>query len=200
MEVLTKPSKVVATASEILNHSCWSEQLDRRRKLKGHGVWLHKEQRRTGIEAQMARREVFADFQNSWHYRKGGRGRSDYSKPQTGRSTKMKRLIMIATLALCGTLLGQIETRPVTFAANEIPATNPRVEKAGDMTTHIELFAPFVENGDGSVSTTVAESAITMDAVSVASWEQRLHAPVIPVALSRFFGLRRCTALTRQYG
>lgn len=32
MEVLTKPSKVVATASEILNHSCWSEQLDRRRK------------------------------------------------------------------------------------------------------------------------------------------------------------------------
>ena len=31
MEVLTKPSKVVATASEILNHSCWSEQLDRRR-------------------------------------------------------------------------------------------------------------------------------------------------------------------------
>ena len=37
MEVLTKPSKVVATASEILNHSCWSEQLDRRRKLKGHG-------------------------------------------------------------------------------------------------------------------------------------------------------------------
>ena len=37
MEVLTKPSKVVATASEIMNHSCWSEQLDRRRKVKGHG-------------------------------------------------------------------------------------------------------------------------------------------------------------------
>lgn len=110
----------------------------------------------------------------------------------------MKRLLIIATIALCGTLSGQIETRPVTFAANEIPATNPRVEKSGDMTTHIELFAPFVENGDGSVSTTVAESAITMDAMSVASWLKEARAALGLTV--RTFSKRKCVVALKREG
>lgn len=109
----------------------------------------------------------------------------------------MKKLLMAAALALCGALWGQIETRPVTFAANEIPATNPRVEKFGDMTTHIELFAPFVENGDGSVSTTVAESAITMDSASTAAWLKEARA-ALGLNVRTFSKMKCVVALKRE--
>ena len=65
----------------------------------------------------------------------------------------MKKPLTILAFAFAFAAVAAIETRPVTFTADEIPATNPRVEKADGMTTHIELFAPFRENGDGSVST-----------------------------------------------
>ena len=86
----------------------------------------------------------------------------------------MKKTIIAAVAAVIGiafTALAQIEVRQVSFPKDEIPATNPRVQRTADGSyTHIEVFAPFVEQADGSVNTYVADTAITMDAVSAAAW------------------------------
>ena len=110
----------------------------------------------------------------------------------------MKKPLTILAFAFAFAAVAAIETRPVTFTADEIPATNPRVEKSGDMTTPVELFAPFVENGDGSVSTTVAESAITMDAASTAAWLKEARAAL---GLNvRTFSKMKCVVTLKREG
>lgn len=110
----------------------------------------------------------------------------------------MKKPLTILAFAFAFAAVAAIETRPVTFTADEIPATNPRVEKADGMTTHIELFAPFRENGDGSVSTTVAECAITMDAASTAAWLKDARAALGLTV--RTFSKRKCVAALKREG
>lgn len=110
----------------------------------------------------------------------------------------MRKLLIPIMLAFAFATSEAIETRSVTFAADEIPATNPRVEKSNGMTTHIELFAPFRENGDGSVSTTVAESSITMDAASTAAWLKDARAALGLTV--RTFSKRKCVSALKREG
>ena len=63
-----------------------------------------------------------------------------------------------------------IETRAVRFPADEVPATNPRIERRGDTVTRIEVFGKFDIAEDGSAVTTVAESDVEMDSVSARIW------------------------------
>ncbi|MGN0876432.1 MAG: hypothetical protein ACI4TC_04095, partial [Kiritimatiellia bacterium] len=53
---------------------------------------------------------------------------------------------------------------------DEIQATNPRIERRGDVVTHVEVFGAFETRPDGSVKTRVAESAIDMDAITAQLW------------------------------
>lgn len=83
----------------------------------------------------------------------------------------MKKLIILA----CGIFaavaaMATIITRDVTFSADEIPATNPRIERRGDIVTHIEVFGTFAELPDGGVKAMVAESNIDMDVVTAGVW------------------------------
>lgn len=82
----------------------------------------------------------------------------------------MKKLIITATVFLAGLCPAEIAVRNVMFAANEIPATNPRIERVGTTVTHIEVFGSFVAQPDGSMNTVVAETAIDMDAVAAKLW------------------------------
>lgn len=109
----------------------------------------------------------------------------------------MNKLIALPAIMIALSAGAAIETRSVTFSADEIPATNPRVEKSDGMTTHIELFAPFRENGDGSVSTTVAESAITMDAASTAAWLTEARA-ALGLTVRTFSKRKAVVALKRE--
>lgn len=84
----------------------------------------------------------------------------------------MKKLMAVLIAALCTAcaVFGAIDVREVTFPADEIPATNPRIERRGEVVTHIEVFGAFETLPDGSVKTRVAESAIDMDAITAQLW------------------------------
>lgn len=82
----------------------------------------------------------------------------------------MKKLLIPAMIMLAGLCSAEIAVRDVTFAASEIPATNPRVERVGTTVTHIEVFGVFVAQPDGSVNTRVSETAIDMDVVAAQLW------------------------------
>lgn len=82
----------------------------------------------------------------------------------------MKKAVTSVLAALAAFAASAIEIREVEFPADEIPATNPRIERRGDVVTHIEVFGVFETRPDGSVKTRVAESAIDMDAVAAQLW------------------------------
>ena len=82
----------------------------------------------------------------------------------------MKKAVTSVLAALAAFAASAIEIREVEFPADEIPATNPRIERRGDVVTHIEVFGAFEVQPDGSVKTRVAESAIDMDAVAAQLW------------------------------
>ena len=83
----------------------------------------------------------------------------------------MKKLITVIAFALSAVFANAaIEVRDVTFPADEVPATNPRIERKADVVTHIEVFGPLVEQEDGSFKTKVADTAVDMDSVAAAAW------------------------------
>ena len=81
----------------------------------------------------------------------------------------MKKLLIVI-MAFAAVAASAIEIREATFSPEEIPATNPRIERVGTTVTHIEVFGAFVAQPDGSVNTVVAETAIDMDAVAAQLW------------------------------
>jgi len=89
----------------------------------------------------------------------------------------MKKLLAAITM-LAAFAASAIDIREVTFSAEEIPATNPRIERHGEIVTHIEVFAAFETQPDGSVKTRVAESAIDMDAITAQLWVREARAAI----------------------
>lgn len=103
----------------------------------------------------------------------------------------MKKLMAVLMAALCTAcvVFGAIDVRDVTFAAGEIPATNPRIERRGEVVTHIEVFGAFETLPDGSVKTRVAESAIDMDVVAAQLWVREAKAAIgaaMPTIYSKY--------------
>ena len=99
----------------------------------------------------------------------------------------MKKLLAAITM-LAAFAASAIDIREVTFSAEEIPATNPRIERHGEIVTHIEVFAAFETRPDGSVKTRVAESAIDMDAITAQLWVREARVALgaaMPKAYSR---------------
>lgn len=110
----------------------------------------------------------------------------------------MKRpLTIVALMAATTAALAQIDVREVTFPADEIPATNPRVVKIGTTYTHIEVFGAFDEQEDGSVKTLVAETSINMDSVSAAAWIKDAKTAVGAASPRRWSRLSIKTALAK---
>ena len=70
----------------------------------------------------------------------------------------MKKLLIVI-MAFAAVAASAIEIREATFSPEEIPATNPRIERRGDVVTHIEVFDAFETQLDGSVKTRVAVHA-----------------------------------------
>ena len=98
------------------------------------------------------------------------------------------KILIAATTIMAALAASAIEIRDVEFPADEIPATNPRIERRGDVVTHIEVFAAFETRPDGSVKTRVAESAIDMDAITAQLWVREAKAAIgaaTPTAYSR---------------
>ena len=98
------------------------------------------------------------------------------------------KILIAATTIMAALAASAIEIRDVEFPADEIPATNPRIERRGDVVTHIEVFAAFETQPDGSVKTRVAESAIDMDAITAQLWVREAKAAIgaaTPTAYSR---------------
>ena len=98
------------------------------------------------------------------------------------------KIVIAATTIMAALAASAIEIRDVEFPADEIPATNPRIERRGDVVTHIEVFAAFETQPDGSVKTRVAESAIDMDAITAQLWVREAKAAIgaaTPTAYSR---------------
>lgn len=98
------------------------------------------------------------------------------------------KILIAATTIMAALAASAIEIREVEFPADEIPATNPRIERRGDVVTHIEVFAAFETQPDGSVKTRVAESAIDMDAITAQLWVREAKAAIgaaTPTAYSR---------------
>lgn len=87
----------------------------------------------------------------------------------------MKKLL-IAIMTFAAVAASAIEIREATFSPEEIPATNPRIERRGETVTHIEVFAAFETQPDGSAKTRVAESAIDMDAITAQLWVREAKA------------------------
>ena len=106
----------------------------------------------------------------------------------------MKKLMTVLIAALCTAcvVFGAIDVREVTFPADEIPATNPRIERRGEVVTHIEVFGAFETLPDGSVKTRVAESAIDMDAITAQLWVR--EAKVAIGAASNRLNCRKSTS------
>lgn len=99
----------------------------------------------------------------------------------------MKKLL-VAIIAIATLAANAIDIRDVTFSADEIPATNPRIERRGDVVTHVEVFGAFETRPDGSVKTRVAESAIDMDAITAQLWVREARVALgaaMPKAYSR---------------
>lgn len=100
----------------------------------------------------------------------------------------MKKAVIAVLAALAAFAASAIEIREVEFPADEIPATNPRIERRGDVVTHIEVFGAFETRPDGSVKTRVAESAIDMDAITAQLWVREARVALgaaMPKAYSR---------------
>lgn len=98
------------------------------------------------------------------------------------------KILIAATTIMAALAASAIEIRDAEFPADEIPATNPRIERRGDVVTHIEVFAAFETQPDGSVKTRVAESAIDMDAITAQLWVREAKAAIgaaTPTAYSR---------------
>lgn len=98
------------------------------------------------------------------------------------------KILIAATTIMAALAASAIEIRDVEFPADEIPATNPRIERHGEIVTHIEVFAAFETQPDGSVKTRVAESAIDMDAITAQLWVREAKAAIgaaTPTAYSR---------------
>ena len=98
------------------------------------------------------------------------------------------KILIAATTIMAALAASAIEIRDVEFPADEIPATNPRIERRGDVVTHIEVFAAFETQPDGSVKTRVAESAIDMDAITAQLWVREAKVAIgaaTPTAYSR---------------
>ena len=98
------------------------------------------------------------------------------------------KILIAATTIMAALAASAIEIRDVEFPVDEIPATNPRIERRGDVVTHIEVFAAFETQPDGSVKTRVAESAIDMDAITAQLWVREAKAAIgaaTPTAYSR---------------
>ena len=98
------------------------------------------------------------------------------------------KILIAATTIMAALAASAIEIRDVEFPADEIPATNPRIERRGNVVTHIEVFAAFETQPDGSVKTRVAESAIDMDAITAQLWVREAKAAIgaaMPKAYSR---------------
>lgn len=99
----------------------------------------------------------------------------------------MKKLLL-AIMAVVAFAASAIDIRDVTFSADEIPATNPRMERRGEVVTHIEVFGPFEEQPDGSIKTRVAETSIDMDVVAAQLWAKEARIAVgaaVPRAFSK---------------
>lgn len=90
----------------------------------------------------------------------------------------MKKAVIAVLATLAAFAASAIEIREVEFPADEIPATNPRIERRGDVVTHIEVFGAFETRPDGSVKTRVAESAIDMDAITAQLWVREAKAAI----------------------
>ena len=98
------------------------------------------------------------------------------------------KILIAATTIMAALAASAIEIRDVEFPADEIPATNPRIERRGNVVTHIEVFAAFETQPDGSVKTRVAESAIDMDAITAQLWVREARVALgaaMPKAYSR---------------
>lgn len=98
------------------------------------------------------------------------------------------KILIAATTIMAVLAASAIEIRDVEFPADEIPATNPRIERRGDVVTHVEVFGAFETRPDGSVKTRVAESAIDMDAITAQLWVREAKAAIgaaTPTAYSR---------------
>ena len=98
------------------------------------------------------------------------------------------KILIAATTIMAALAASAIEIRDVEFPVDEIPATNPRIERRGDVVTHSEVFAAFETQPDGSVKTRVAESAIDMDAITAQLWVREAKAAIgaaTPTAYSR---------------
>ena len=99
------------------------------------------------------------------------------------------KILIAATTIMAALAASAIEIRDVEFPADEIPATNPRIERRGDVVTHIEVFAAFETQPDGSVKTRVAESAIDMDAITAQLWVREAKAAIgaaMPTIYSKY--------------
>ena len=82
----------------------------------------------------------------------------------------MKKLMTAIVFAFAAVFANAaIEVRDVTFPADEVPATNPRIERKAGVITHIEVFGQFVEQDDGTFKTKVADTSTDMDAVAAAA-------------------------------
>lgn len=108
----------------------------------------------------------------------------------------MKKLMMVLAVALAALANAEIVTRDVTFPADEIPATNPRIERSGGVVTHIEVFAPFEIAEDGSAKTKVAETDVDMDALAAADWVRQAR-QALGVNVKTYSKLRCVTVLKR---
>ena len=67
------------------------------------------------------------------------------------------RTLCIVCAAVAATALAEV--REVTFQPGEVPTENPRIERRGNIITHVEVFGAFETQEDGSVKTRVIESA-----------------------------------------
>lgn len=108
----------------------------------------------------------------------------------------MKKLL-VAIIAIATLAANAIDIRDVTFSADEIPATNPRIERRGDVVTHIEVFGAFETRPDGSAKTRVAESAIDMDAITAQLWVREAKAALGAATPRTFSKIRLKIAIAK---
>lgn len=103
----------------------------------------------------------------------------------------------VAALAVAQAFCAEIVVRDVTFAADEIPATNPRVERRGETVTHVEVFAPFKVADDGTATTKVAETSVDMDAVTAGLWVKEARRAVGAATPRTFSKIRLKIAIAK---
>jgi len=82
----------------------------------------------------------------------------------------MKSLIASAAILAASVVSYAIEVRDTSFSKYEIPATNPRIERTGDVITHVEVFGDFKFNEDGSATVKVADTSVNMTELEAEVW------------------------------